>query len=1295
MAEVWRARSRGVAGFEKTVVIKRVLPSLMARRDFASLLVREAKIAALLNHPNVVQIFELGEEQGAYFIAMEYVHGCDLATAIASQPDPMAAAEQGGLSLGLRLWVAAEAAKALDYAHRRRDEDGRPLQIVHRDVSPQNVLLGYEGQVKVADFGIALADQRGLGRDENPRMLRGKYAYMSPEQSRGEALDNRSDVFALGIVLHEMLVGRRLFKATDRTETLRRVQEADVPALDLARLGAPPLLGEIVHRALARDREARYPSAGAMSEDLSRVMVEMGLFVGSHELSDALFHIAPPDDASRVNKLRVDVLERVGEDATVAAAAEELRPTPVAEAESTRALPTSQRIRSEVRPGVLLMASAEGSEELPRIAGEVGAAVLPPLVGLREACFGFVREPERGASAAVQVALELQRAGYAGPLVVASGELRVFSVEPPAVEPLATTRERAHAVLAAERRGVRVDPSLVEDLGWRFAFEEDAPGDWPRVAGFRRRADAELEATRLGPLVGRRDVMQRLGGALEDVLRGRGRALLLVGASGVGKSRVLAELRASMEPEGAAVLLTHGRAPDAEQSFAALSGLVRDLCGLDDDEAPEARREKLERLRVLGLREREVALLGALVGVPSEVPERPGRPRGIELVVALRKAVRALAADRPVVLAFEDAHWMDEASRQLLDLLLAGLASTRVLAVVTARPGAALPHLRVERLVLRELDPLSAGKVFAHRVGVRHLEEELVDRLERAVGGNPRYLGLLADALAEAGRIEISGGLLHGFGEGALPLPPAMARRVAAGVAALPARTRRILRLVATNPAPIDLSTLAAVEGVPRDVVEPAVHRLLASRMLRGGSAGGRRERASELPWPRRQAPLPAAVTVRGGELVRRAILAGVPEPERERLHARIADVLRRSGAGQDDRVEALAYHSARAGDLAHAPDELERAAGLALERGEPLLAAERYAEAARLLRQAQRRGDRNDGPRRVAELCAQASEVALEAGGVDLAEAVLELAPEVEADARLALRVGLARARAMARRERWSEVVAEVEALDDRLEQGDPTLRARVRMVLGRALLETGQVERAVEAFRDAVQVLEIGGEGRDVGRGLCGLAIALARAGEEEAAAEVSTAALVAAVCHGGAELRCGSLVAAAEVAEARADHALAAVRWAEAAQVAEREELGEELARAAVRAAVAAVFAGSESEAAVWVARAVPAAKAHGLDAVVALAEAVRAALALAAHPDPHFVRGLVRSVDHLEALGRLGEAAYALDMLARAHVALGDVPAAIRTLGRAGPLARAAGRPRLRERLHARADRLARG
>ncbi|MCA9616618.1 MAG: serine/threonine protein kinase, partial [Myxococcales bacterium] len=181
MAEVWRARARGVAGFEKTVVIKRVLPSLMARRDFAELLVREARIAALLNHPNVVQIFELGEEQGAYFIAMEYVHGCDLASAVAHQPDLLAAARDGGLDLALRLWITLEAAQALDYAHRRRDDEGRPLAIVHRDVSPQNVLLGYEGQVKVADFGIALADQRGLGREEDPKMIRGKYAYMSPE----------------------------------------------------------------------------------------------------------------------------------------------------------------------------------------------------------------------------------------------------------------------------------------------------------------------------------------------------------------------------------------------------------------------------------------------------------------------------------------------------------------------------------------------------------------------------------------------------------------------------------------------------------------------------------------------------------------------------------------------------------------------------------------------------------------------------------------------------------------------------------------------------------------------------------------------------------------------------------------------------------------------------------------------------------------------------------------------------------------------------------------------------------
>ena len=201
MAEVWRARSRGVAGFEKTVVIKRVLPSLMAKPGFADLLVREAKIAARLSHPRIVQIFDLGEENGSYFIAMEYVNGRDLGQAMAYR----GGARNEGLSLPLRVWIVAEAAGALDHAHRRRGDEGRPLAIVHRDVSPQNILLGYEGEVKVADFGIARADEAGLGRGEDPKILRGKYAYMSPEQARGEPLDRRSDIFSLGIVLYELL----------------------------------------------------------------------------------------------------------------------------------------------------------------------------------------------------------------------------------------------------------------------------------------------------------------------------------------------------------------------------------------------------------------------------------------------------------------------------------------------------------------------------------------------------------------------------------------------------------------------------------------------------------------------------------------------------------------------------------------------------------------------------------------------------------------------------------------------------------------------------------------------------------------------------------------------------------------------------------------------------------------------------------------------------------------------------------------------------------------------------------
>src|SRR5208282_5304610 len=209
MAEVFKAKSFGVEGFEKTLVIKRILPELAESQEFVDMFVHEAKLAVRLSHANIVQVFDLGiatpsnepgsTQAGSYYMAMELVNGFDLATVLSC-----CRREEVPLPVEMGIFTTAEVAKGLDHAHRRRDDQLRPLGIVHRDVSPRNILLSLEGEVKVADFGIAKARgalESHVNEDTRATRLQGKFAYMSPEQARGEPVDGRSDLFSLGIVL--------------------------------------------------------------------------------------------------------------------------------------------------------------------------------------------------------------------------------------------------------------------------------------------------------------------------------------------------------------------------------------------------------------------------------------------------------------------------------------------------------------------------------------------------------------------------------------------------------------------------------------------------------------------------------------------------------------------------------------------------------------------------------------------------------------------------------------------------------------------------------------------------------------------------------------------------------------------------------------------------------------------------------------------------------------------------------------------------------------------------------------
>ncbi len=259
MAELFLALQKSVAGFEKLIVIKRILPQMNSDGAFIEMLLAEARIAATLSHPNIVQIFDVGQVDGTYYIAMEHVHGEDIRSIVRAMKVHNMAEFPREHALGIILGVCA----GLAYAHERKDLDGSPLNIVHRDVSPQNVVVTFSGDVKVVDFGIAKSDGK-MNSETRSGKLKGKVPYMSPEQARGEKLDARSDVFAAGVMLFELTTGRRLFKGQSEYETLKLICDREYPTPSSIRPDYPPELEKIVMKALAKERDERYQSAREM-----------------------------------------------------------------------------------------------------------------------------------------------------------------------------------------------------------------------------------------------------------------------------------------------------------------------------------------------------------------------------------------------------------------------------------------------------------------------------------------------------------------------------------------------------------------------------------------------------------------------------------------------------------------------------------------------------------------------------------------------------------------------------------------------------------------------------------------------------------------------------------------------------------------------------------------------------------------------------------------------------------------------------------------------------------------------
>ncbi|MBI4366687.1 MAG: serine/threonine protein kinase [Deltaproteobacteria bacterium] len=407
MAEIYKGLAYDLHGIKRTVVIKKILPQVAANKEFIDMLIAEAKLAVMLSHGNIAQIYDLGKAGDAYFIVMEYVEGRSL-----GQLMKQAMAQKQPIPLPIAMYIVAEIAAGLDYMHRRTDDRDQPLQIIHRDVSPQNIIVSVSGTVKIIDFGIAKA--RNTIETTDIGILKGKFAYMSPEQAEGNPIDHRSDIFSLGVILHELITGQRLFKAKDHRETLRNVRRAAIHPPSSVRADCPPELDTIIAKALAKDRDFRYAYASEMRAELLRLLHQSHPDFHPEAIvayGATLFEqpAAPPvaDDDAKTPLLIIDH--------TQSAIAHAVSGAPPPASEYFFAFPEEEEsVGGEAPP-------LEG-ETLPTTGGEASSAAAPSITSPEESSYTPIAPaPLPVAKARFRRGIRIGAIGLAGVLLAAGG----------------------------------------------------------------------------------------------------------------------------------------------------------------------------------------------------------------------------------------------------------------------------------------------------------------------------------------------------------------------------------------------------------------------------------------------------------------------------------------------------------------------------------------------------------------------------------------------------------------------------------------------------------------------------------------------------------------------------------------------------------------------------------------------------------------------------------------------------------------------------------------------------------
>ncbi len=937
MADVFLARSFGVEGFEKRLVIKRIRRHLANDPKLIALFINEARIAVSLNHPNIVQVHELDRVEGNWFIAMEHIHGRDLTRTVRKLR-----AQGRLLPIPLAVHCIASALRGLAYAHALRDLEGNRHGIVHGDMSPHNLVISFAGEVKVVDFGIARLAGKGWG-DDKARPGGGKFAYMSPEQVRGQALDGRSDIYSSGIVLYELLVGHRLYQHPDPEEKLRRVRQAVVPDPRFENPEIPDDLWESLRRALARDPHDRYEKAEAFEEDLRAFLYRHRLRGDANAMASFMAELfadecqadpAMGDLARLAEDLRrlEEGAAQTGEDLAEAPRSGTPPPrsatgTPSWFPASTEELKTVTVLSVEISGNTDLTAGGDPSQIMARhrawmrwfrsLARRFGGLLQAGPDETYTLIFGVPRTREDDLERALDCALEIcdprNRQGLTDAeaalcVGVNQGEAAVEHAGGNAIARMVgrgdtvklARRLASYADLDQVRTSQRVAELAVDSFSFEFAAPLATRGEG-RIPCWILRGRKSARNLHAGRWLKRADELQRLSDALVALGRNEGRLLVLSGELGLGKGRLIREVLALACRRHLPAYRAQAF-PFSDMSLAPFRDLVASITGIEPQDKASELRTKLERLRQLRLSAADISVVSVLFS--SRFGTRPPPPSRNQILEVGRRLVRGLTDDGPVMVVLENIHHLDPLEYDLMLQMVRVTRERPLLLLVTTTGGTTeeLSRLAAHDIRLRPLPTEALTRLLADRLQAEEVDPALTRMVAAGAAGNPRYTLEMLKALDRAGHLRRKGGRIQLVARlDAMPLPHTLKGLIAARIDELDPASKGVLQVGATIGMRFPLQLL-------QDCVGEECEFPLRDLQARGlwSLEGSVIEFGSESLWE----------VARGGLLGER----------RRETHRLIAAGMRRLYARDlDAHLEALARHEARAGEWRAAAEHLMR----------------------------------------------------------------------------------------------------------------------------------------------------------------------------------------------------------------------------------------------------------------------------------------------------------------------------------------------------------------------------------